>query len=228
MLERERNEEPSMCFDNIAFHTVMSMYGRHEHPSKAEAMLDEICQEALAEGNEKQVPPRLILNSRSMLVVLRAWARHNNPERAEAILRRMCEYRDRKVPNVQPFPENFLVVAACWNQSQVTEAGKRADDLLQMTELENHGRTQIVLEKGIYLETMKNLARAGEGERAEALLRRVQSLFQKGKLNTSVDLFLHRDVIQAWSQSKDPTANDHIASLEAEIAERFGVPGQSF
>ena len=219
ILEREKKGEASIALDNVAFHTVMMAHSRYGDPGRAEAMLDEICQEALVKGSEN--PFGLILDSRSLVMVLRAWTNIRNPERAEAILKRMCQYRDQNVPNIMPLPLNFLSVVSCWNQSTDPLAGERADDLLQMLERENQGEEKVPVRKGFYLATMKNLARVGNGERAEAMLRRVQSQFEAEKPDTDVDLFLYREVIHAWSQSQDPNATDRIQSLETEIAERF-------
>ena len=222
MIQRERNGEDSVSFDYHAFHTVMSMYGQQGFPARAEAMLDEVCPEPpLADVSKQGAPPKgnsTLLSSYSFLTVINAWIKANNPERAEAILRRMCRCRDQQIPHVRLFPQNFIVVAACWNKSQQQQAGVRADDLLQLMELENVDAKNFELPRGIYVETMKNLASVGEGERAEALLRRVQPLFRKG---SRVYLSLYRDVIHAWRQSQDPRASERIASLEAEITDRF-------
>lgn len=222
MLERQKDGETSTLFDNAAFHAVMSAHCQVGDPDKAEIMLDEICHAVLeAAGSEN--PIGLELQNHSLNMVLGAWVRVNNPERAESILRRLCQYRDSCVPKVKPTIANFLTAVDCWNRSKDPLAGERADNLLQVLEEEIQSRHggRGAAKKDFYLMTMKNLAQVGDGKRAEAMLRRMQSVLRDEKNYTRVDLFLYREVVHAWSQSQDPDADDRIQSLETEIAERF-------
>ena len=234
MLERFKNGEQDLVFDQVGFGILLNAYAQHGQPERAEKLLEEQCREILQEvegrsnsnsnnnDNTPDNPPRntIVLNSKMFNTVLSCWARSNNAERAEAVLRMMCHVRDKGVENVKPISLNYVTVVDCWNRSDSPLAGERANDILQLME-SDPGTRGVAAGKGLYLEVMKHLARSGNGEKAEALLERVQTLFRDEKSNTDVDLFLYHEVIQAWRQSGHSDAEDRIRKLEGEMSERF-------
>lgn len=214
VIERAKNGEGDLTFGSFMFHVVMQTHCHHGDPNHAENLLDQLCHEVLEGQNEYDWE----LSSLSFISVFGAWIRANDAERAEAILKRMCRYRDQNLANIQPIPKNYIDLIECWNRSGHPNAGERADEVLQMMETDFSG---VMAGKGLYLGVLKALAQSGSGQRAEALLRRVQVLSEDEISNTQMDLFMYREVCLAWTKSNDPDAMKHVRRLEQEIAQKF-------
>jgi len=222
ILERsDEKGETDRSFNDYGLAALLQVYCQHGQPEKAEAIVEEAYNDFIA-GKAPVEEFGIKLKTRTMVMMLNEWARLNHPERADAMLRRMRDLRDRGVVD-DLFSLHYLTVADCWNRSDHPSAGERADGILQMLETdENVVRSKASAQKGFYLIVMKQLARSGKGERAESLLRRIQSIFhKKEKPNTEVDLFLYLEATQAWRQSEDPNATERIDALEMEMAEKF-------
>ena len=220
LIDRQNKGEDSVEYDYIAFCTVMNAYCKHGDPEQAEAMLNELCAEALQNRSSSKGK----LQIQGFLVVMRAWLRVDNPERAEAILQRICHYRDLKMPNISTMPDTYLSVVACWNRSTDTRAGERTDNILKQMEMDHDDLRiyEVGMIKDFYLQAMENLARVGDGERAEAMLRRVYDRYSTNEnANSPLDFFLYREVINAWRQSQDQKSEEHIKRLEDEMESTF-------
>jgi pentatricopeptide repeat protein len=172
-------EESYLRPNTIAYSAVISALARAGQAEGAEALLEEMDSDYL-DGNDSCKP-----NVLSFSVVWDAWSKSESPDapqHAESILERMTQQHAWGALDTKPNTVSYNTMINCWAKSNRKDAPDAAQKLLlRMKQQYNAGDESVRPNSTItYSAVISVFARAGQAERAEALLEEMYSDYLDG------------------------------------------------
>ncbi|KAL3904389.1 MAG: hypothetical protein SGARI_004940, partial [Bacillariaceae sp.] len=174
--------------------------------------------------NNQHVAPNRITH----LAMINFWISRDDPERAEQYLLQIAndvqwkssDSRDQRKKNRRVAPVDrdlFHKVMAAWIPRK---SPKRAESLLlKMAELEGKGMNlrPNVDTYNVVLECHAKSGNIESGERAEIILREMETLSKAGDKDVKPNILSYNRVLNAWANSRNPTAVTRSDSLILEM-----------
>ena len=208
LLERQLEESMtkfSMQPTKFSFVTIMNgwvLSGRSEAPQKIEKWIDRLS--TLHEEGWPDLQPEISMYN----ILLNGWARVGNVKKAESLLQAMLE---NEIP-AQPDLISFTSLLNAYAKKKDPNATVRAEALLeQMHELFQSGYDIAKPNVVSYSTVIDAHARLGQGKQAEALLRKLEELYQKTQdPDWKPDAEIYNTLILAYARSNQPDLADYV------------------
>jgi len=199
---------------------VAHKFGSDESGKRAEALLAWMIQlNELEEGKSRNLKPDLI----TMNSLINAWSKSSMPnaaQRAQDILDYMED--NQELSGIRPNDVSYTSVIVGWTNSGDPSAAKNAEKiLLRMEKLYENGVTVVKPNVVTYSSCINAYSKLGQARRAEELLQRMQSQYEKdGDSELKPNVFSYNAVIRAWSLCQDDPNGAHRAELYLRAMER--------
>jgi pentatricopeptide repeat protein len=197
----------------VTFAAVMNSWalsGRPEAPTKIEKLIQKM--KALHDQGWPDIFPNIVVYN----IRLKALSRAGNVEEAERLLQTMMGDDN----SVEPDRISFTTLLSAYSNLKHPQAAVRAETLLsQMHELYEAGYESLKPNMISYTIVMDCHAKLGQGEQAEALLRKLVQMHTKtDDPDYMADLTTYNSVLLAWARSNQPERADRFLRFVYEEA----------
>ena len=182
-------------------------------------------------------PPAVTLDIECFNVVLTALSRSllpNAPELALRVLEKMEKYANKGEENVRPNIRTWNAVLNTYakavtpnNCSRAREAEQIFDRISEQHQREIHDVRPNAFTFAAVLNAYQRSSDPSAAERADAIVRKMEELFDSGVSHTPPDVFHYTIVCSAWAKSGSDLAADRCIQILTHMYERDqkGYPG---
>lgn len=188
----------------VSYRHVIHAYARVGNVDKTEKLVEKMFDDFKKQKNLSAKPNRKTLD-----LVLAAYANSDREDaavRAEKYLRYMQDLHARNLIDERPNVVSYTLLLKTISRSNSGNAGQEAERIIdEMEDLASsvQNGSSLLPNTMSWSTAIQACARAGEPEKAEALLERMYKSYREGNVDAKPNTYTFTNVLQAWSQRGD-------------------------
>ena len=188
--------------DTTSINTLLNAYANRAGAYQTEKLFWELFDRFIEDPNHNPQPD--VISFSTLLKAFTKSSDPNAPERAEALLNKLHELDQSGWENCKPDVMVFAGVIQCWGKSKKLHAPEKAESFLRrMQEFSQAGNVDMEPDTVCWNSTINAWAHAGNGDRAEALLKEMLANYIKRKRPTAApNVITFSAVLSAWRKTR--------------------------